>query len=478
MILWTTKEIAEALLGESKNSINNLENLLIENVFIDSRKKVHAGLFIALKGENTDGHKYISQAFENGANFAIVEEVPEDIKDSNLVSRLILVKNTYKALDKLAEFSRKRTKAKIIALTGSVGKTGTKEMLKLVFSTQGKTFANSGNLNNHIGLPLSLSNLEADCEYAIFEMGMNHLNEIIHLSKIARPHVAIITNVGPVHIEFFKNEQEIALAKSEIFAGLEENGVAILNADNIHFEFLKQQAKSYNIKDSNIISFGNINKSDYQINDISITESSISKIEATTKNSQKISYATGCSNQAVNFNSIIVVSCLDLIGKNLNLGLASLKNFSSSDGRGKVSDIVVNGKKITMIDDTYNASILSMKAGLQNCEKLKNILNKKRMVCALGDMLELGEKSLEIHEEVLNFVKEKNFDQIILVGKQMDQVNQNIKLKNSKNYPDSISASLDFESVLNDGDIVYFKGSRGMKMEKIIEKLTLKTSAH
>lgn len=478
MTLWTTKEINEALSNELKNSINNSENLLIENVFIDSRKKVYAGLFIALKGENTDGHKYLNQAFENGANFAIVEQIPDEIKSSNFVSRLILVKNTYEALNKLAEFSRKRAKAKIIALTGSVGKTGTKEMLKLAFSTQGKTFANSGNLNNHIGLPLSLSNLEADCEYAIFEMGMNHLNEIIHLSKIARPHVAIITNVGPVHIEFFKNEQEIALAKSEIFAGLEEDGIAILNADNIHFEFLKEQVKSYKIKDSNLISFGNKNKSDYKINEITIAESSLSKIDASTKNSQKISYMTGCSNQAVNFNSIIVVACLDLIGKDLNSGLAILKNFSSSEGRGKVSDIIVNNKKITIIDDTYNASILSMKAGLQNCEKLKNILHKKRMICALGDMLELGEKSLEIHNEVLNFVKEKKFDKIILVGKQMTQSNQIVKLENSTNYPDSSSASLDFVNILNDGDIVYLKGSRGMKMEKIIEKLTLKTSVH
>jgi UDP-N-acetylmuramoyl-tripeptide--D-alanyl-D-alanine ligase len=309
-------------------------------------------------------------------------------------------------------------------------------------------------------------------------MGMNHLNEIIHLSKIARPHLAIITNVGPVHIEFFKNEQEIALAKSEIFAGLEQNGVAILNADNIHFDFLKKQAELNKIKDSNLISFGNKNPADYQINEITITESSLSKIEAKIKNSQKISYHTGCSNQAVNFNSIIVVACLDLIGKDLNSGLAILKNFSSSEGRGKVSDIIVDGKKITIIDDTYNASILSMKSGLQNCEKLKNILHKKRMVCALGDMLELGEKSSEIHHEVLNFVNEKHFDQIILVGKQMDQANQNIKLKNSKNYSDSISASFDFANILNDGDIVYFKGSRGMKMEKIIEKLTLKTSVH
>jgi len=478
MTLWTTKEISEALKNELQHSINSFENLLIENVFIDSRKKIFAGLFIALKGENTDGHKYLTQAFENGANYAIVEQIPDEIKNTNLVSQLILVKNTYKALDKLAEFSRKRTKAKIIALTGSVGKTGTKEMLKSVFSTQGKTFANSGNLNNHIGLPLSLSNLEADCEYAIFEMGMNHLNEIVHLSKIARPHVAIITNVGPVHIEFFKNEQEIALAKSEIFAGLVENGLAILNADNIHFEFLKQQAKSYGIKESNLFSFGNKNQADYQINEILITESSLSKIEAKLKNSQKISYHTGCSNQAVNFNSIIVVACLDLIGNDLNSGLAILKNFSSSDGRGKVSEIIVNDKKITIIDDTYNASILSMKAGLQNCEKLKNILCKKRMICALGDMLELGEKSFEIHCEVLSFLKEKNFDKIILVGSQMEEANQYIKLNNCKNYIDSTSASQEFAEILNDGDIVYLKGSRGMKMEKIIEKLTLKTSVH
>lgn len=478
MALWTTKEITEALGNELKNSINNSENLLIENVFIDSRKQVYAGLFIALKGENTDGHKYLAQAFENGANFAIVEQISDEIKNSDFVSRLILVKSSYKALDKLAEFSRKRTKAKIVALTGSVGKTDTKEILKLAFSTQGKTFANSGNLNNHIGLPLSLSNLEADCEYAIFEMGMNHLNEIIHLTKIARPHVAIITNVGPVHIEFFKNEQEIALAKSEIFAGLEENGIAILNADNTHFEFLKKQAESYKIKGLNLISFSNKNNSDYKINEITITDSSLTKIDTTIKNSKKISYAIGCANQAVIFNSIIAVACLDLIGKDLNLGLAILKNFSSSEGRGKVSDIIVNGKKITIIDDTYNASILSMKAGLQNCEKLKNILHKKRMICALGDMLELGEKSLEIHCEVLDFVKEKNFDKIILVGEQMHLANQDKKLKNSINYLDSTLASVEFVEILNDGDIVYLKGSRGIKMEKIIEKLTLKNSAH
>ena len=143
MTLWTTKEITEALADELKNSISNSENFSIENVYIDSRKKVFAGLFIALKGENTDGHKFLEQAFENGANFAIVDQIPEEIKNSDFISRLILVKNTYKALDKLAEFSRKRTKAKIIALTGSVGKTGTKEMLKMAFSTQGKTFANS-----------------------------------------------------------------------------------------------------------------------------------------------------------------------------------------------------------------------------------------------------------------------------------------------------------------------------------------------
>ena len=167
-------------------------------------------------------------------------------------TKFILVKNTFSALYKLAQYSRNRSEAKIIAITGSVGKTGTKEMLKSAFLSQGKTFATQGNLNNHIGAPLSLCNFSADYEYGIFEIGMNHLGEIEPLSKLVKPDLAVITNVGPVHIEFFKDEQEIALAKSEIFSGLKNNGIALINADNQHFDFIKERAKSCKIKEENI----------------------------------------------------------------------------------------------------------------------------------------------------------------------------------------------------------------------------------
>ena len=200
MTLWTIESLHQALkdvIVESEK-ITKEKNSSFDNVFIDTRKPSPNSIFLALKGENTDGHKYLKQAQESGAKLAIIDHILPEFLDLNL--QLILVKDTFQALHKLAEFARSRSKAKIFAITGSVGKTGTKEMLKTAFSSQGKTYANIGNLNNHIGLPLSLCNLPIDCEYAIFEMGMNHLGEIEPLSKLAKPHLAVITNVGPVHI--------------------------------------------------------------------------------------------------------------------------------------------------------------------------------------------------------------------------------------------------------------------------------------
>ena len=257
MTLWTKTELLEAL-KDVLVEHNLPDDLVINEVVIDGRKAVANSLFVALKGENNDAHDFLAQAASAGcATFLIHKK--SDVKN------FLLVKNTFDALYELAKYSRKRSSAKIIAVTGSVGKTGVKEMLKMVFETQGKTFSTFGNLNNHIGVPLSLCNFSRDCDYGIFEMGMNHLNEIDPLSKLARPNLALITNVGPAHIEFFKNEEEIALAKSEIFHGLLEGGTALINRDNIHFEFLKKQAQSSKIKEQNLLSFGEKNPADYQI---------------------------------------------------------------------------------------------------------------------------------------------------------------------------------------------------------------------
>lgn len=257
MTLWTKQELISALGDEFIT--HNLPDKLsweasIDETIIDSRKAAKNKLFIALKGENHDAHNFLDQVFENDCEIAIIHREEDFEKFKTPLSenkmpknKIILVKNTFVALYKLADFSRNRSSAKIIGITGSVGKTGTKEMLNAAFSTQGKTFATVGNLNNHIGLPLSLCNFSKDCEYGIFEMGMNHLGEIALLSNLAKPHLAIITNVGPVHIENFRNEEEIAIAKSEIFSGLTKEGIVLINQDNKYFEFIKDKALNFKI---------------------------------------------------------------------------------------------------------------------------------------------------------------------------------------------------------------------------------------
>jgi len=474
MILWTKEELIEALSGEVlEHKIT--DNLTIDEVVIDSRKTPKSGLFIALKGENNDAHDFLEQSANNGCKLLLVHNKSALEKAKNC--DFILVKNTFEALYKLAAFSRKRSLAKIIAITGSVGKTTTKEMLKLAFSTYGKTFATYGNLNNHIGLPLSLCNFSKECDFGIFEMGMNHFNEIKPLSKLARPHLAIITNVGPVHIEFFKNEEEIALAKSEIFAGLNEDGIALINYDNLHFKFIKKQAEIAGLKTENILSFGRNPESNYCLKKSEIIDINNSEVSISTKNKTKISYKISVSSKIMIFNSLIIAAALDLLTNDLNLGLAELSKIENIAGRGKAFDISFDQKTITIIDDSYNASLPSMLAGFEYATELKNALGKNRVIAAIGDMLELGEKSVELHNEIAKYLNELKIDFVVAVGQRMTEMTKNLS-NPYKVFSDSTSASLEIQNLLQDGDILYVKGSRGTKMEKIIEKLTNKTSAH
>lgn len=462
MTLWTKEELLTALKSEIIDS-NFTADFVIDEVVIDSRKTPASGLFIAIKGENNDGHEFIKQAAENGCKLAIISQKVE----TNIST--ILVKDTFVALYKLAEFSRQRSQAKIIAITGSVGKTGTKEMLKKAFETQGKTFATLGNLNNHFGVPLSLCNFARDCDFGIFEMGMNHANEIEPLSKLARPHLAIVTNVGPVHIEFFQNEEGIALAKSEIFLGLEQGGFALINADNRHFDFLKNRLHALEIPKE--ISFGQRNNANYQIIEESLINASKSMVTAKLKNDKNISYEISSSNPAVIFNSIIIVATLDLLGCDLNTAIKIFAEIESPAGRGKIDEINIDGKNLTIIDDTYNASMPSMKSGISHAVNLKNLLHKNRVVIALGDMKELGENSAAIHEEVLQFASDKKVDSIIIVGSEMNSAAKKVLKNKFIAFENSLFCADEIKNLLADGDILYIKGSRGMKMENILKNL-------
>ena len=307
-------------------------------------------------------------------------------------------------------------------------------------------------------------------------MGMNHLNEIEPLCRLTKPHLAIITNVGPVHIEFFKDEEEIALAKSEIFSGIENGGFALINSDNKHFKFLKKRAEISGILSNNILSFGESDKSNYQIEKSEVenvkTSKVFLKIENSGKNSQNISYKIASSSKALIFNSSIIIAALDIITNDVKPGISKLINFEDEAGRGKAFEAIFDDKKIIIIDDSYNASLPSMKAGIEHAAKLKSALNKNRVIVALGDMLELGEKSLELHEEITNYLKELEIDFSILVGDKISLATKRLNNNTYKIFPNSESASLEIKDLLQDGDILYVKGSRGIKMEKIIHKIT------
>ncbi len=466
--LWQISEI-EAALTDQLITIAKLD-IEINQVVIDSRAKVDKGLFIAFKGENKDGHNFLSQAFANGCVAAIVDKVPEEFIGDE---RLILVKNSLQSLEELAVFSRNRTKAKIIAVTGSVGKTGVKEILKTVFATQGKTFATFGNLNNNFGLPLSLCNMASNVEFGIFEMGMSHLGEIEILSKIARPHIAIITTVCTAHIGNFNNEEEIALAKSEIFSGLMEDGLVLINADNEHCVFLKNQAIANGIPVSNIINFGSKATSDIRLLAVKKAENFSSQVTIfSAKSKQQTNYLINTINQATIFNSLIAVACLEMAGKDLALGLKSLENLEIPKGRGNLINVEKNGIKFTIVDDTYNANPVSMQDGLKFLTDLKNYQPESRAIACIGDMLELGESSLVEHKAIANYISIYSIDQVLLVGDFMRGIITEIKPeKLIGHFQDSSLAAQNLNFQPQNGDIIFVKGSRGIRMEKIVEKL-------
>lgn len=472
--LWSSDSLKKAL--QDCLLSNVVENIFANEIFLDSRKIINNGIFLAINGENFDGHDFVQSALTGGAKLAIVSDVS---KLANLEkSQLVVVKNTIEALYLLARYQRQQTKAKVIAITGSVGKTTTKEMLQLCLNAVGKTYFSKGNFNNHLGLPLSLANMPSDCSYAVFEMGMNHLNEIKPLSQLAKPDIAIITTVKPVHIGFFNNEQEIALAKAEIFAGLNaSSGQVLINKNNIHYQFLYQQALQYGISTANIFSFSSQNQvsADYTIANTSIKNINNCQIEAKEQNNF-INYQINSINQAIIDNSIIILACLHILKANINLALQSLQNFSNSAGRGKLLELSCLQKKLFLLDDTYNASTASMQAGIADAKNYQKLLQNQRLVLALGDMLELGEKSLQLHCEVLDFALKQKPDLLILVGNNFTKAVANyfIKLQNTNFivYANANLAACSIFDLLQSNDFIYIKGSRGIKMETIINHLT------
>src|SRR5499433_2125300 len=330
----------------------------VPGISIDTRTIARGEAFFAIKGDNRDGHDFVAAALASGAGLAVVsadrrEGFPKD-------APLLVVADVLDGLRDLARAARARTRAKIVAVTGSVGKTGTKEALHLTLARNGETHASLASYNNHWGVPLSLARCPESARYAVFELGMNHAGEIEPLTRLVRPKVAIITTVEPVHLEFFGSVEAIADAKAEIFLGVEPGGVALINRDNAQFERLKEAARRAGVE--RVVSFGEHARADARLMKCSL-QSDTSTVQARIFGTD-VTYKIGAPGRHLVHNSLAVLASAVLVGADLALAALALAEFQPASGRGTRSEIELPGGTALLIDESYNANPASMAASL------------------------------------------------------------------------------------------------------------------
>jgi UDP-N-acetylmuramoyl-tripeptide--D-alanyl-D-alanine ligase len=355
----------------------------------------------------------------------------------------------------------------VIAVTGSVGKTSTKEALRRVLAAQGETHASAASFNNHWGVPLSLARCPASARFAIFEIGMNHAGEIEPLVKMVRPQVAIITTVEPAHLEFFAGIEAIADAKAEIFAGIEPGGAAVLNRDNSQFGRLQRRAKKLGI--SRIVSFGSDEKADARLLDVSL-HAACSAVHAKILG-HDVTYKLGMPGRHMAMNSLAVLAAASLAGADLARAALSLSQLEPAVGRGGRRVLELANGQATLIDESYNANPASMAAALQVLGRA-SLGPHGRRIAVLGDMLELGPSSAALHRGLNEAVKANHIDLVYCCGPLMRNLWDALSAGKRGGYAES-AAGLEVQAVaaIRAGDVIMIKGSLGSKMKTIVNAL-------
>ncbi|MEG3618814.1 UDP-N-acetylmuramoylalanyl-D-glutamyl-2,6-diaminopimelate--D-alanyl-D-alanine ligase [Magnetovibrio sp. PR-2] len=455
--LWSSDDAARVSQGDAHRAWT------ASGVSINTRTLQPGDLFIAIQGPNVDGHDYVADAFEKGAAAACVHHRPPVLDPD---APLLVVEDTMKAMEDMGRGARARLDhAKVIAVTGSVGKTGTKEALKAVLSKQGKTSASEGSLNNHWGLPLSLARTPADADYSVLEMGMNHPGELTPLSKMARPHVCVITTIAPAHTEFFTSTAEIADAKAEIFQGIEEGGSAVLNRDIAEFEQLNAAAKKAGIED--VMTFGAAEGADFRLKDFTL-DANGSDVTAVTPWGE-LSYRIGLAGQHWVQNSLCILAAVHAGAGDVEQAAKDLADLTPPSGRGQRFDIQLDDGIFSLIDESYNASPVAMDAALA---VLAAQPATGKRIAVLGDMLELGEDTPAEHAALADLISKHNIDQVYMSGEAMENL--------WKALPDGVRVKHTITSDLlsgvvreavRPGDVVMVKGSAGSRMGRVVEAL-------
>ncbi len=457
-VLWQSSEVTKATGGISAMDWS------AAGVSIDSRTVEQDDLFIAISGPNFDGHDFVQGALDNGAVAAIVAQAVEGV---SAVTPLLKVSDTFVALNDLGRAGRDRTSAKVIAVTGSVGKTGVKEALGQLLSVQGETSYSRGSFNNHFGVPLSLTRLPQNAEYAVFELGMNHAGELTPLSQMVRPIVAIVTTVELAHIEFFSSVDDIARAKAEIFNGLEKGGTAILNQDNEYYELLSDAATAAGA--GRVIGFGVHNGAQYKLLDF-VLRSDGSSVEASF-NGYRFSYQLAMPGRHWVMNSLAVLATVEAVEADVFAAARDFAQIKPPKGRGERHSISIGDGSIELIDDSYNASPVSIAAALEVLAQAE-LGPSGRRIAALGDMRELGDKSADLHQGLATYVAAAGVDLVYAAGPEMkhlcDALPGTISVVHTTTSKILIQPLLD---EVQPGDVVLVKGSAGSLMGQVVEAL-------
>ena len=442
----------------------------VSGASIDTRTLGDGDLFFAIRGEARDGHDFVAQALQKGAAAAVVNEEKADALST--AGPVLAVPGegpdpVLTAMERIGRAARARSDAEIVAVTGSVGKTGTKEALRHVLSAQGATHASAASYNNHWGVPLTLSRMPQDTRYGVFEIGMNHPYEILPLTRMVRPQVALVVTVEPVHIEHFASVSAIADAKGEIFAGLEPGGVAVINRDNPHYARLAAHAMASGA--GRIVSFGEHPEADVRANRI-VLRPDLSVVDAVVMG-EPVTYKLGTAGRHSALNSLGVMAVIHSLGADLAAAALSLAALSPPVGRGERTALEMPGGTAWLVDESYNANPASVRAALATLAGIETGPRGRR-IAVLGDMLELGPTSPDLHRGLAEAVEAARIDLVFAAGPLTRNLYEALPVSR-RGVVAETSADLvePLTRILRPGDAVMVKGSNGSRMGRIVEAL-------
>ncbi|WP_250311948.1 UDP-N-acetylmuramoyl-tripeptide--D-alanyl-D-alanine ligase [Rickettsia endosymbiont of Oedothorax gibbosus] len=491
-MIWSARDLSNALNIEVHPDIHGGQ------VQFNSNSVTDGDLFIALKRAN-DGHNYALHALERRANAVIISQEITGLPDE----KVIMVSDTLTALHQMAEYKRKKSQAKFIGVTGSSGKTGTKEAIKTVLSHFGSTFASRGNFNNHLGVSINLASLPDDIEYAVFEMGMNHPGEIRALTKMVRPDISVITTISEAHLEFFQSQLHLVDAKCEIFEGMSKDGIAVIDLDSPYYNRVLQNLKQLSI--NNIYSFGTSPYADCSL--ISYEYQQITKqvrlrysihnivnsgeVDSRSDGATPINNRQALSDDVTNFSSIdytkidikiplvpehyarnytITLQMSAILNLDINVAARQLSKILLMDGRGKLINAKYHGQDYQIICDYYNANPESVKAALLYLKQLSG----KKKIAIIGDMLELGDNSIKFHKDLIPAILDSGANRVFLVGNNTQYIYQSLPDKIEKIHFDNVDLLIEnLSKLLKGNELILIKGSNSTQLSKIIQSFEL-----